>query len=163
MFLGTSSGMLVYDLSDLNKPVYLSNFWHVTGCDPVVVQNNRAYVTIRGGNVCGSTVNRMDVLDVSNVKSPTLIRSYGMENPYGLGIDGDLLFVCDGTAGLKVYNAADPYLIAEHQLAKFPDINAYDVIPLGTSLLMIGSDGFYQYDYTNVNNIKQISVIKVKK
>jgi hypothetical protein len=163
MFLGTSSGMLVYDLSDLNKPVYLSNFWHVTGCDPVVVQNNRAYVTIRGGNVCGSNVNRMDVLDVSNVKNPTLIRSYGMENPYGLGIDGDLLFVCDGTAGLKVYNAADPYLIAEHQLAKFPDINAYDVIPLGTSLLMIGNDGFYQYDYTNVNNIKQISVIKVKK
>lgn len=163
MFLGTSNGMLVYDLSDLNKPVYLSTFWHVTGCDPVVVQNNRAYVTIRGGNACGSTVNRLDVLDVSNILKPALIRSYGMENPYGLGIDGDLLFVCDGSAGLKVYNAADPYLIAEHQLAKFPNINTYDVIPLGTSLLMIGSDGFYQYDYSDVTNIKQISAIKVKK
>jgi hypothetical protein len=163
MFLGTTSGMLVYDLSDLNKPAYISSFWHATGCDPVVVQNNRAYVTIRGGNICGSNINRMDVLDVTNVPKPALIRSYSMDNPYGLGISGDILFVCDGTSGLKVYNAADPYLISENQLAKFPNIQAYDVIPLGTSLLMIGSDGFYQYDYSDVKNIRQISAIKVKK
>lgn len=163
MFLGTQTGMLVYDVADVTKPVYVSNFWHVTGCDPVVVQNNRAYVTIRGGNRCGSNVNRLDVLDVSLLAAPALIRSYDMVGPYGLGIDGDVLFVCDGTAGLKVYDASDPYLISEHLLATFKDINAYDVIPLGKSLLMIGGDGFYQYDYTNLNGIKQISSIKVVK
>ena len=51
--------------------------------------------------------------------------------------------------------------ISEHLIATFKDINAYDVIPLVNSLLMIGSDGFYQYDYTNLNDIKQISSIKV--
>jgi hypothetical protein len=163
MFLGTTTGMLIYDLSDVNKPVYLSTFWHATGCDPVVVQNNRAYVTIRGGNICGSNVNRLDVLDVTNLLKPVLLRSYSMDNPYGLGISDDILFVCDGTSGLKVYNAADPYLIAENQLAKFTNIQAYDVIPLGKSLLMIGNDGFFQYDYSDVKNIRQISVIKVKK
>ena len=163
MFLGTTTGMLIYDLSDVNKPVYLSTFWHATGCDPVVVQNNRAYVTIRGGNTCGSNVNRLDVLNVTNLLKPVLLRSYSMDNPYGLGISDDILFVCDGTSGLKVYNAADPYLITENQLAKFPNIQAYDVIPLGKSLLMIGNDGFYQYDYSDVKNIRQISVIKVKK
>jgi hypothetical protein len=163
MFLGTQNGMQVYNVADVIKPVYVSNFWHATGCDPVVVQNNRAYVTIRGGNACGSVYNRLDVLDVTNIDSPTLIRSYNMTGPYGLGIDGDVLFVCDGTDGLKVYNAADPYLISEHLLATFKDINAYDVIPLGKSLLMIGKDGFYQYDYTNLNDIKQISSIKVVK
>ncbi len=163
MFLGTTTGMLIYDVSDVTKPVYVSNFWHATGCDPVVVQNNRAYVTIRGGNRCGSIINRLDVLDVTVLKSPILMRSYNMVNPYGLGIDDDVLFVCDGTAGLKVYNASDPYLIAEKQIATFKDINAYDVIPLGKSLLMIGTDGFYQYDYTNLNDIKQISAIKVVK
>ena len=91
------------------------------------------------------------------------MRSYNMTGPYGLGIDGDVLFVCDGTDGLKVFNAADPYLISEHLIATFKDINAFDVIPLGKSLLMIGSDGFYQYDYTNLNDIKQISSIKVVK
>jgi hypothetical protein len=163
MFLGTSNGMLIYDLSDVNKPVYLSNFWHATGCDPVVVEGNKAYVTIRGGNPCGSNINRLDVLDVTNVLKPALLRSYNMDEPYGIGISDQILFVCDGKSGLKVYNAADPYLIAENQLAKFPGIQAYDVIPLGKSLLMIGNDGFYQYDYSDVKNIKQISVIKVKK
>jgi len=163
MFLGTQTGMLVYNVKNVTKPEYISTFWHATGCDPVVVQKNRAYVTIRGGNRCGSNVNRLDVLDISILKTPVLMRSYSMTGPYGLGIDDDVLFVCDGTAGLKVYNAADPYLISEHEIAKFPDINAYDVIPLGNSLLMIGQDGFYQYDYTNLNNIKQISVIRVVK
>ena len=161
MFLGTTSGMLIYSVADVTNPVYVSNFWHATGCDPVVVQNNKAYVTIRGGNVCGSSINRLDVLDVTNLKIPVLYRSYNMTNPYGLGIDDDVLFVCDGTAGLRVFNASDPYSIAENQIAIFKDIQAYDVIPLGTSLLMIGSDGFYQYDYSNLNNIRQISAIKV--
>ena len=163
MFLGTTTGMLIYSVADVTKPVYVANFWHATGCDPVVVQNNRAYVTIRGGNRCGSIINRLDALDVTDLKNPILMRSYNMVNPYGLGIDGDVLFVCDGTAGLKVYNASDPYLIAEKQIATFKDINAFDVIPLGKSLLMIGTDGFYQYDYTNLNDIKQISAIKVVK
>lgn len=163
MFLGTTTGMLIFDLSDITKPVYLSNFWHATGCDPVVVQNNRAYVTIRGGNMCGSNINRLDVLDVTNLLKPALLRSYNMDEPYGLGISDDILFVCDGKSGLKIYNAADPLLITEHQLAKFPNIQAYDVIPLGKSLLMIGSDGFYQYDYSDLANIRQISVIRVKK
>ena len=163
MFLGTQNGMLIYNVADVNAPVYVSNFWHATGCDPVVVQNNRAYVTIRGGNACGSVLNRLDVLDITNLKTPVLMRSYNMTGPYGLGIDGDVLFVCDGTDGLKVYNVADPYLISEHLIATFKDINAYDVIPLGNSLLMIGSDGFYQYNYSNLNDIKQISSIKVIK
>ncbi len=163
MFLGTTTGMLIFDLTDINKPTFVSNFWHATGCDPVVVQGNRAYVTIRGGNRCNSLINRLDVLDITNILKPALLRSYNMDNPYGLGISGDILFVCDGTSGLKVFDASDPLMIIEHQLARFPGIQAYDVIPLGKSLLMIGSDGFYQYDYSDVKNIKQISSILVKK
>ncbi|MCX6220512.1 MAG: hypothetical protein NTZ69_05950 [Bacteroidia bacterium] len=165
MFLGTRNGMLIYDLSDPMKPLFLSSFWHATGCDPVVVQNNRAYVTLRSGVTCANnrSTNELSVLDITDVKAPVLLRSYGMDNPHGLGISDDILFVCDGNSGLKVYNAANPLLIAENLLAKFPGINSYDVIPLGKSLLMIGSDGFYQYDYSDLKNIKEISVIKVKK
>ncbi|MCE1197793.1 MAG: hypothetical protein LWW85_02390 [Marinilabiliales bacterium] len=163
MFLGTTTGMLIYDLTDLNKPVYLTTFWHVTGCDPVVVQNDRAYVTIRGGNSCGSLINRLDVLDVTSLTKPTLFKSYNMDNPYGLGVSDDLLFVCDGTSGLKIYNVADPLTVDSHLIAKFPDIKAYDVIPMGKTLLMIGSDGLYQYDYSDLTQIKLISSIKVNR
>jgi hypothetical protein len=163
MFLGTRNGMLVYNVTDVSKPEYISSFWHATGCDPVVVQNNKAYVTIRGGNPCGSNINRLDVLDITNIKSPALIRSYSMTSPYGLAIDDDILFVCDGDDGLKVFNASDPFLVAEHLIASFKDINAYDVIPIGNALLMIGENGFYQYDYTNLTDIKLISSIKIVK
>lgn len=164
MFLGTRNGMQVYDVADVTKPTFISNFWHATGCDPVVVQNNRAYVTIRAGSPCqNNAINRLDVLDITNIKVPSLMRSYNMTSPYGLGIDDDVLFVCDGDAGLKVYNASDPYLITEHLIATFPNINAFDVIPLGNSLLMIGEDGFYQYNYSNLNDIKLISSIKIVK
>ena len=164
MFLGSSNGMVIYDLSDPLKPVYLSIFWHSTSCDPVVVQNNRAYVTLRSGITCTNrSINELSVLDITNINAPVLLRSYVMDNPHGIGISDNILFVCDGNSGLKVFNAANPLLIAENLLAKFPGINAYDVIPLGKSLLMIGSDGFYQYDYSDVKNIRQISVIKVKK
>ena len=81
--------------------------------------------------------------------------------PQGLGIDGDLLFLCDGDAGLKIFNIADP--LAMTSVATFPSINAYDVIPMNKYLFMIGEKGFMLYDYNNIQNIKQIGIIPVVK
>ena len=82
-----------------------------------------------------------------------LIASYPMANPHGLGIDGDVLFVCDGNQGLKVYDAADPLNITDHLLAHFPEIQPVDVIPLTDYLFSIGEQGFYLYDYSDLQNI----------
>ncbi|MDQ1296229.1 MAG: hypothetical protein QG611_207, partial [Bacteroidota bacterium] len=81
----------------------------------------------------------------------------------GLGKDGDLLFICDGSAGLKIYNASDPAKITDHLITSYPSINAYDVIPIGNVLVMIGDDGLYQYDYSNIQNISLLSSILVEK
>ena len=86
-----------------------------------------------------------------------------MKNPHGLGKSGDLLFICDGSAGLKVYDASDPKKIGENLIYTYPDINAYDVIPLGNLLVMIGDDGLYQYDYSDVRNIRLLSRIEVNR
>lgn len=86
-----------------------------------------------------------------------------MNGPQGLGIDGDLLFLCDGDAGLKIYNAADPLTISQNLIASFPSINAYDVIPMNKYLFMIGEKGFTLYDYSSIQNIKQIGFIPVEK
>ena len=56
----------------------------------------------REGTACGGFTNQLDVIDISNKTSPLLISSYAMYNPSGLGIDGDLIFICDGEAGLKI-------------------------------------------------------------
>jgi hypothetical protein len=164
MFFGTQNGMLIYSLEVATVPKYIGQFWHVTACDPVVVADGYAYVTLKGGNVCGSNVNRLDVLSLSpDYRTINLIQSYPMNGPNGLGIDGDLLFVCDGDAGLKVYNASDKLHIDDNMIARFPNINTYDVIPVGGFLFMIGDDGFYQYDYSNIQDIRQISFIPVNK
>lgn len=161
LFMGTSDGVRIFDASSPENPQYLSSFWHVTGCDPVVVAGTLAYVTLRGGNACGGTVNSLDVLNVSDLMDPSLVKSYTMEGPYGLGIEGNTLFLCDGDAGLKVFDVSDPLTIDEHLIAVFPDIFAYDVIPYNGLLFLIGSDGFYQYDYQNLQDIQLVSKIEV--
>ena len=86
-----------------------------------------------------------------------------MTNPHGLGKDGNTLFICDGTAGLKVFDATNPTTISTTPVVTFFNIQATDVIPFNNKLLMIGDDGLYQYDYTNVQNISLLSKIVVEK
>ncbi len=164
IFFGTQSGMQIYSLEVPTVPKYVANFWHVTSCDPVVISDGYAYITLRGGTRCGSNVNRLDVLKLSdNYIDNKLVASYPLNGPYGLGIDDETLFICDGDAGLKVYSVEDKTDIDDHQIATFSNINTYDVIPFKNHLFMIGKDGFYQYDYSDLQNIHQISFIPVKK
>jgi len=161
MFLGTQSGMQIYDISNALSPMYISQFWHTTSCDPVVVKDDLAYITLRDGSNCWSNVNELDVVSLVDMEHPQLLKRYPMTNPHGLGIDGETLFLCDGDAGLKVYDISDPLKINENQIAIFTNINAFDVIPINGVLLMIGEDGFYQYDYSDLQNIQFLSKIGI--
>ena len=161
MYIGSSSGMHILSLEEPSVPIVISNYEHVTACDPVVVSENRAYVTLRAGNLCGGTQNLLEVIDVTNKYEPKRMISYAMTEPYGLGINQYTLFVCEGKYGLKVYDATDPYSITDHQIAEFTDIHTYDVIPLSSYLLMTGDDGFQIYDYTDLQDISLIGTLPV--
>jgi len=163
MFFGTPSGMSVYSLSVPNSPYSVGNFWHVTSCDPVVIQDGYAYITLRSGTSCNNTtVNRLDIVKCSDdYKQFSLVNSQNLTEPYGLGIDKNVLFVCDGSSGLKVYDVTDKTQLS--LLNTFKNIQTYDVIPVGGYLFMTGNDGFYLYDYSNINNIRQIGHIPVVK
>jgi len=162
LFLGTQSGLIVQSLEVPEKPSQKGTFSHMTACDPVVIKGDLAFVTLKGGTTCRGSLNQLDVVQMSNSYSKfTLLKSYPMYGPQGLGIDDDLLFICDGDAGLKIYNAADPLAIV--QLAIFPSIHAYDVIPMNNYLFMIGEEGFMLYDYSEIQDIKQIGIIPVAK
>jgi len=162
MFLGSQNGMRIYDISIPNSPLYITDFWHMTGCDPVVVSGDFAYITLRGGNNCGNNVNQLVVVSIKEITKPVELKTYPMEGPYGLGIDGNTLFVCDGDAGLKVFDVTDPLNINKHLLVQYPDIQAFDVIPVAGLLIMIGDRGLYQYDYSDITDIKFLSKIGVR-
>ena len=162
LFIGTTTGMLIFDLVNPKKPVQISSYDHITACDPVVVDGQYAYVTLRSGNNCNNLQNLLEVIDISSIKNPYLVKSYPMFNPHGLGTDGDLLFVCDGAAGLKIYDKSNPQAIITNQVAHYPDFDTYDVIPMNGILMLVGEDGIYQYDYSDPENIVQISHITIK-
>ena len=162
LFIGTTTGMLIFDLVNPKKPVQVSSYDHITACDPVVVDGQYAYVTLRTGNMCNNGQNLLEVIDISSLTNPYLVKSYPMFNPHGLGTDGNLLFVCDGAAGLKIYDKSDPLAIITNKVAHYPDFDTYDVIPLNGILMLVGEGGIYQYDYSDPENIIQISHIAIK-
>ena len=84
-----------------------------------------------------------------------------MTNPHGLGIDNATLFICDGSDGLKAFDASDVMKIDQGLLAHYEDIDAFDVIPYNDILMMIGADGIFQFDYTDPKDIKMLSKIEV--
>lgn len=159
LYIGTQTGMLVYDIKQPAWPVFLASYNHFQSCDPVVVDQGIAYVTMRSGNNCGGWQNQMDVLNVSDPKNPVLIKSYPMAEPYGLGIDQKILFVCDGSAGLKIFDVTNPSTIDDHLIKIYSGLQARDVIPLNGILIMITTTGIVQYDYSDLNNIYEISRI----
>lgn len=90
-----------------------------------------------------------------------LVKTYKMYNPHGLSKDEDLLFICDGKDGLKIYDAAN---INDIKIKKhFPKLETYDVIAMNNIALVVAKDGLYQFDYSNVDEIKLISKLGIRK
>jgi hypothetical protein len=161
LFVGANAGMFIYDLSNAANPTFISQFSHANACDPVVVKDDIAYITLRDGTKCNSYSNQLDVVDVKNIYSPRLIKSYPMHNPHGLGIDENTLFICDGDDGLKVYDATDVTKIDENQIGHYKDLDTYDVIPYGNVLILTSKNGIFQYDYSDPKNLKLLSKISI--
>jgi hypothetical protein len=167
LFIGGNLGMYIYSVEDPSNPTYLSEFNHADACDPVVADDKFAYVTLRTGTQCLGQVNQLDVLDISDVYQPTLINTVNMSNPHGVGIDpeNDVLFVCDGNDGLKVFRASEAQGNSFSNITPLQHIQgvtAYDVIPNDGKLMMIGEEGLYQFDYDNGSSwLSLLSVVNI--
>lgn len=161
VFVGTQTGMHMFDVTEGSRPGYLSNYEHITSCDPVVAQDTLAFVTLRSGSSCWNGSNQLDVIDIRDLRNPKLIKSYDMQNPHGLGVDGNHLFVSEGDYGLKVFEIGAG---GELELIKFYNsIRSQDVIVRGDNLLMVvAQDGLFQYDYSDIRNIELLSQLKIE-
>lgn len=167
LFVGSNVGMYIYDNSNPLNPVQLSVFEHARACDPVFVQGNYAYVTLWDGSSCGSAgPNQLDVIDITDLLHPVLKKSFAMKNPHGLSVKGNSLLLCEGMFGLEIYDNTNPETVGDHLLDKAENFFAQDVISLpGSSnvAMVIGEDGFYQFDFNNPSDLKLLSVIPIAK
>lgn len=172
LFIGSGSALYLYEIGSDGIPEQKSTFSYEVfafgGCDPVVANEELAYVTLNTSVVVSQCnrninvqVNQLNIFDVTDISNPELLAEYPMDNPKGVGLDGTTLFVCDDLAGLKIYDVTTS---TDIQLIKhFDDFQAFDVIPLDGLLLVVGPDNVYQFDYTDLDNIVQISEIPIEK
>jgi len=151
LFIGTTTGMQIYNNAVPENPVFVSELLHLTSCDPVIVSGTTAYSTLRSGTACGTTKNdQLDIIDISNISAPVLTITYEMTHPLGLGLDGDKLFICD--EDLKMYDVSDPL---QMQLLQTVNISSpYDVIVLGGLLIVVSESAITQYNYSSGTLVK---------
>lgn len=170
LFVGSGAGLFIYNIQSNGLPFQLSatNYFEsfeTFSCDPVAADSTHAYVTLntlsRVDRPCGGIdniqTNELRVYDVVDLTNPQLIAQYPLEAPKGVGLDGKTLFVCDDAAGLKIYDVNDPLNI--QLIRNFDNFTAFDVIPLDGLLLVVGPENVFQFDYTDLDDIKLVSQI----
>ncbi|MEZ4910903.1 MAG: hypothetical protein R2774_08575 [Saprospiraceae bacterium] len=161
LFIGSTSGMFIFNRASDGYLSLASNFSHARACDPVVVQDDIAYITLRNGTKCQGFSNQLEVVDVNNVFKPILLNTFKMRHPHGLSVYGDHLYVAEGNFGFTVLNVATSKDIKE--VARVTNLHAYDMISLDEkTLFVVGDDGFYLYDVQKSSAPRLVSSIKTE-
>ncbi len=145
LFIGSTTGMYSYSLAEPGLPKFISVVTHVRACDPVVVQGQYAYVTLRGGTACGGS-NVLNVYNIANINNPSLIKTINVNAPYGLGIAGNALYVTN-PAGIKSFNITqqdNPVFVSD-----IAEPTASDVIPNNNTMIVQLKKGAAFYDISN--------------
>ena len=159
LFIGSQTGMYIFDVFNPDQPKKNSQFTHARSCDPVIADDTYAYVTLYGGSFCGGGGNQLDIIDISNLNNPLLVKSYNLTSPRGLSKDGNLLLICDGKDGLKIFDAANASQVS--LVKQVVGFEARDVITMQGLAIVVAKDGLYLIDYSNAGNASVISKIQI--
>lgn len=159
LFIGSNNGMFIFNTTNPRAPEQAGSFSHARVCDPVIADSKYAYITLRDGTTCQGFLNELEIVDIADLSTPVLVKKFDLTNPHGLSKDGNLLFICDGKDGLKVYDATD---VNKLQLKKqFQGLETYDVIAYNGLAIVVAKDGLYQFSFSDVNNIRQLSKVSI--
>jgi hypothetical protein len=145
IFIGSQSAMYIYDVSNPLLIAQLSAVPHFRSCDPVVANQNYAFVTLNNEGTfstrdCWGNTNQLLTYDVSDLNNVFLLKTYNLTKPKGLGLLNENLFVCDNNL-LRWFDARNPSNLIQK---KNFNISAHDIIPLDSSLILVGNDGITQ-------------------
>lgn len=156
LYIGSEFGIYIYGITNPEQPNYISEAQHFRSCDPVIANDNYAFVTLFSENRCGTGLNELQVYDITNISDPVLINTRNLVHPKGIGLYGDYLFVCDDV--IKIFDVSNPTQIT---LANSIDRAAFDVIIYQDKLHAIGENGLYQYSLnpTDIQQITSLSTI----
>lgn len=159
LFLGTRNGVEIYNISNPDLPNHTSRYTHIVSCDPVIARGDYAYSTLSTGTTCNRGVNRLDVINISNITNPQLVKSLTMDNPKGLALWNNYLFVCDNSK-IETYNItspSNPIEITSTYLA-----SCFDLIVTEDVLIAVSANGVTQYTIEENGSLTSLSTINVE-
>lgn len=170
LFIGSQESMHIFTIDENGIPERKSETAYsdfagqdVGPCDPVIARGDLAYVTLSTtiSGPCSRLiqVNQLRIYDVTDLSHPSLISQTEMENPKGLGLKDNYLFVCESNNGFVVYDISD----SENPI-KVNHVEGFksnDLIVNGNKLLVVGPSEIRQFDITDVNNIGQYGRIEI--
>ncbi len=148
LFIGSSQGVYFMDVSNPDLPVLSNVVSHFRACDPVVADNQFAFVTLSSSRVnCSTGANQLIVYNIANIYEPYIVSFKNLSNPKGLALDGKWLFVCD--QNITMFDRSTISNLVVHK--KTATLAANDCIAGNNLLTVSADDGIYQYDYANGN------------
>jgi len=171
LFIGSSIALHIFEIDENGIPhrksqtEYLDFSAEQTVCDPVVSDGVHAFVTLssalNSNSPCARTVlfNELRIYDITDLTNPIEVNIIDMINPKGLGVDGDLLFVCESEGGLKVFDKSN--VLDLQLLHHFEGIHTYDLIARDGLLIVIGQEAIYQFDYSSIDDMELISTLNL--
>lgn len=169
LFVGSVESMRIFQINEQGIPEFRSEtpytmFENIVPCDPIVANDTLAIASLSSLETpdafCGrALINELRFFDITDIENPILFNSIPMDEPKGIGLDDNLLFICEANDGFKVYDIQDG--LAPEMLYHFPNIRTFDVIPTGNLALVVGPEDLFEFDYSDVNDIKFLSSLKL--
>lgn len=171
LYIGSDFGMYIYSLENPEQVIELSTFLHITARDPVFIgevgldSTPTAFITLREDEY-GLGDNILIAADVTNPNHPDLVLEIPMWNPHGVTFFNDRLIVCEGEAGLKIFDVSELYNsdLPDNDRIKLikafdNGINTFDIINIEGIIFVIGDDGFYEYSYSEVDGVPVLTLL----
>lgn len=149
LLIGAADALHIMDNTSPDRPALLTTMPHATAQDPVVAENDFAYLTLRERDDFGSPqvdANELRVIDLQDITNPTLVDVIPMQHPSGLSIENNLLFVCDDIAGIKIFDTSVPENLVV--AGGIRDVECNDLIAKDEILYVITDNSILQYDYS---------------
>jgi hypothetical protein len=153
LFIGSNTAVYIYSIQDPAKPAALGTALSpsvMRRCDPVVAKDTVAFATLRANAPCGGIRSILAVYDIKQITNPVEKSSLTLQEPYGLGYDDDVLYVCDKMLGLLVIDIKRPY--NPIVIKTITDATFSDVIPYNHMLICWTDSGIKLYDISDNRN-----------
>lgn len=142
----TSQGLSILDYGNL---ALLGHFPHNSTTPPGVtgIAVTGTYALVSSQTYQDTSQPSLQVVDVSNPMTPTILSETDMNDPHQITLAGSLAFLADGSAGLKILD-----------ISHLPQVTVLGALDTPGTALDVAYDGHYAYVADGGSGLRMIDV-----